>query len=62
MCLGFDVSVSTALNLYRITSQVMDVDSFAPLSQMKNWKRRYFMLDENAVSYYKSDLVRKDLL
>ncbi|CAL8310611.1 unnamed protein product [Boreogadus saida] len=23
---------------------------------MKNWKRRYFMLDENAVSYFKSDL------
>uniref|UniRef100_A0A3Q1IBA9 PH domain-containing protein n=1 Tax=Anabas testudineus TaxID=64144 RepID=A0A3Q1IBA9_ANATE len=22
---------------------------------MKNWKRRYFVLDENAVSYYKSD-------
>lgn len=26
--------------------------------QMKNWKRRYFLLDENAVSYFKSDLVR----
>lgn len=25
---------------------------------MKNWKRRYFLLDENAVSYFKSDLVR----
>ncbi|KAL7371716.1 hypothetical protein ABVT39_004003 [Epinephelus coioides] len=28
---------------------------------MKNWKRRYFMLDENAVSYYKSDLDREAL-
>ncbi|XP_039644657.1 pleckstrin homology domain-containing family A member 1-like isoform X1 [Perca fluviatilis] len=28
---------------------------------MKNWKRRYFMLDENAVSYYKSDLEREAL-
>ncbi|PWA21777.1 hypothetical protein CCH79_00003449 [Gambusia affinis] len=26
---------------------------------MRNWKRRYFILDENALSYYKSDLVRK---
>uniref|UniRef100_A0A4W5MYY2 Pleckstrin homology domain containing A1 n=1 Tax=Hucho hucho TaxID=62062 RepID=A0A4W5MYY2_9TELE len=24
---------------------------------MKNWKRRYFLLEENAVSYFKSDLV-----
>ncbi|CAF90041.1 unnamed protein product, partial [Tetraodon nigroviridis] len=28
---------------------------------MKNWKRRYFMLDENAISYFKSDLVRNQL-
>ncbi|XP_059892800.1 pleckstrin homology domain-containing family A member 1-like isoform X1 [Gadus macrocephalus] len=28
---------------------------------MKNWKRRYFMLDENAVSYFKSDLDREPL-
>ncbi|XP_038591857.1 pleckstrin homology domain-containing family A member 1 isoform X3 [Micropterus salmoides] len=28
---------------------------------MKNWKRRYFMLDENALSYYKSDLEREAL-
>nr|XP_046233335.1 pleckstrin homology domain-containing family A member 1 isoform X1 [Scatophagus argus]XP_046233336.1 pleckstrin homology domain-containing family A member 1 isoform X1 [Scatophagus argus] len=28
---------------------------------MKNWKRRYFTLDENAVSYYKSDLEREAL-
>ncbi|XP_029933082.1 pleckstrin homology domain-containing family A member 1 isoform X4 [Myripristis murdjan] len=28
---------------------------------MKNWKRRYFMLDENAVSYYKSELEREPL-
>ncbi|XP_008285363.1 pleckstrin homology domain-containing family A member 1 isoform X2 [Stegastes partitus] len=28
---------------------------------MRNWKRRYFMLDENAVSYYKSDLEREAL-
>ncbi|XP_068455365.1 pleckstrin homology domain-containing family A member 1-like isoform X1 [Clinocottus analis] len=28
---------------------------------MKNWKRRYFMLEENAVSYYKSDLEREAL-
>ncbi|XP_059180146.1 pleckstrin homology domain-containing family A member 1 isoform X2 [Centropristis striata] len=28
---------------------------------MKNWKRRYFMLDENAVSYFKSDLEREAL-
>ncbi|XP_061564770.1 pleckstrin homology domain-containing family A member 1 isoform X3 [Cololabis saira] len=28
---------------------------------MKNWKRRYFMLDEKAVSYYKSDLEREAL-
>ncbi|XP_071756660.1 pleckstrin homology domain-containing family A member 1-like isoform X2 [Centroberyx gerrardi] len=28
---------------------------------MKNWKRRYFMLDENAVSYFKSDLEREPL-
>uniref|UniRef100_A0A3Q1CHC3 PH domain-containing protein n=1 Tax=Amphiprion ocellaris TaxID=80972 RepID=A0A3Q1CHC3_AMPOC len=28
---------------------------------MKNWKRRYFMLDENAVSYYKSELEREAL-
>uniref|UniRef100_H3AS32 Pleckstrin homology domain containing A1 n=1 Tax=Latimeria chalumnae TaxID=7897 RepID=H3AS32_LATCH len=24
---------------------------------MKNWKRRYFLLDENSISYYKSDLI-----
>ena len=24
---------------------------------MKNWKRRYFLLDENAVSYFKTDQV-----
>nr|XP_014347338.1 PREDICTED: pleckstrin homology domain-containing family A member 1 [Latimeria chalumnae] len=24
---------------------------------MKNWKRRYFLLDENSISYYKSDLL-----
>ncbi|XP_054455038.1 pleckstrin homology domain-containing family A member 1 isoform X3 [Anoplopoma fimbria] len=28
---------------------------------MKNWKRRYFMLEENALSYYKSDLEREAL-
>ncbi|XP_075891224.1 pleckstrin homology domain-containing family A member 1 isoform X1 [Nelusetta ayraudi] len=28
---------------------------------MKNWKRRYFLLDENAVSYFKSDLEREAL-
>ncbi|XP_076005771.1 pleckstrin homology domain-containing family A member 1 isoform X2 [Genypterus blacodes] len=28
---------------------------------MKNWKRRYFMLDENNVSYFKSDLEREPL-
>ncbi|KAM6898617.1 pleckstrin homology domain-containing family A member 1-like isoform 2-T2 [Lycodopsis pacificus] len=28
---------------------------------MKNWKRRYFMLEENAVSYFKSDLEREAL-
>lgn len=28
---------------------------------MKNWKRRYFMLDENALSYYKSDLEKEPL-
>ncbi|KAM4524408.1 pleckstrin homology domain-containing family A member 1-like isoform 4-T9 [Odontesthes bonariensis] len=28
---------------------------------MKTWKRRYFMLDENAVGYYKSDLEREAL-
>uniref|UniRef100_A0A3Q3K1U5 PH domain-containing protein n=1 Tax=Monopterus albus TaxID=43700 RepID=A0A3Q3K1U5_MONAL len=28
---------------------------------MKNWKRRYFMLDENALSYYKSALEREAL-
>ncbi|KAF3704070.1 Pleckstrin -like proteiny domain-containing family A member 1 [Channa argus] len=28
---------------------------------MKNWKRRYFVLDENAISYYKSDLDREAL-
>lgn len=27
-------------------------------SQMKTWKRRYFLLDENALSYYKSEQVR----
>ncbi|MGH0130930.1 UNVERIFIED_CONTAM: hypothetical protein FKN15_003132 [Acipenser sinensis] len=26
---------------------------------MKNWKRRYFLLDENSVSYFKSELVPK---
>ncbi|XP_048842708.1 pleckstrin homology domain-containing family A member 1-like isoform X4 [Brienomyrus brachyistius] len=28
---------------------------------MKNWKRRYFMLDENSVSYFKSDLDKEPL-
>uniref|UniRef100_A0A672GXE5 PH domain-containing protein n=1 Tax=Salarias fasciatus TaxID=181472 RepID=A0A672GXE5_SALFA len=28
---------------------------------MRNWKRRYFMLDENAVSYYKSESDREAL-
>ncbi|XP_029978158.1 pleckstrin homology domain-containing family A member 1-like isoform X3 [Sphaeramia orbicularis] len=28
---------------------------------MKNWKRRYFILDENAISYFKSDLERDPL-
>uniref|UniRef100_UPI0037E89B01 pleckstrin homology domain-containing family A member 1-like isoform X2 n=1 Tax=Semicossyphus pulcher TaxID=241346 RepID=UPI0037E89B01 len=28
---------------------------------MRNWKRRYFMLEENALSYYKSDLEREAL-
>ncbi|KAG7492660.1 hypothetical protein MATL_G00017040 [Megalops atlanticus] len=28
---------------------------------MKNWKRRYFMLDENAMSYFKSDLEKDPL-
>ncbi|XP_008313247.1 pleckstrin homology domain-containing family A member 1 isoform X2 [Cynoglossus semilaevis] len=28
---------------------------------MKTWKRRYFVLDENALSYYKSDLDREPL-
>ncbi|XP_072322065.1 pleckstrin homology domain-containing family A member 1-like [Eucyclogobius newberryi] len=28
---------------------------------MKTWKRRYFLLDENALSYFKSDLEREPL-
>ncbi|KAJ7987632.1 hypothetical protein DPEC_G00328490 [Dallia pectoralis] len=28
---------------------------------MKNWKRRYFLLEENAFSYFKSDLEREPL-
>ncbi|CAJ1081363.1 pleckstrin homology domain-containing family A member 1-like isoform X1 [Xyrichtys novacula] len=28
---------------------------------MRNWKRRYFMLEENALSYYKTDLEREAL-
>lgn len=28
---------------------------------MKNWKRRYFMLDDNNISYFKSDLDREPL-
>lgn len=24
---------------------------------MKNWKRRYFQLDENTIGYFKSELV-----
>ncbi|XP_027033258.1 pleckstrin homology domain-containing family A member 1 isoform X8 [Tachysurus fulvidraco] len=28
---------------------------------MKNWKRRYFMLDDNNISYFKSDLEREPL-
>ncbi|KAF7657940.1 hypothetical protein LDENG_00019190 [Lucifuga dentata] len=28
---------------------------------MKTWKRRYFMLDENSISYFKSDLEREPL-
>lgn len=27
------------------------------LPQMRNWKRRYFLLEENSMSYFKSDLV-----
>uniref|UniRef100_A0AAR2LTT2 PH domain-containing protein n=1 Tax=Pygocentrus nattereri TaxID=42514 RepID=A0AAR2LTT2_PYGNA len=30
-------------------------------TQMKNWKRRYFMLDDNTISYFKSDLDREPL-
>ena len=30
---------------------------FSP--QMRNWKRRYFLLEENSMSYFKSDLVIK---
>lgn len=29
---------------------------------MKNWKRRYFQLDENTIGYFKSELVRFLLL
>ncbi|XP_067858395.1 pleckstrin homology domain-containing family A member 1 isoform X12 [Heptranchias perlo] len=28
---------------------------------MKNWKRRYFILDENSINYYKSDLDKEPL-
>ncbi|XP_051523775.1 pleckstrin homology domain-containing family A member 1 isoform X4 [Myxocyprinus asiaticus] len=28
---------------------------------MKNWKRRYFMLDDNTLSYFKSDMEREPL-
>ncbi|XP_031423537.1 pleckstrin homology domain-containing family A member 1 isoform X4 [Clupea harengus] len=28
---------------------------------MRNWKRRYFMLDENSLGYYKSDLEKEPL-
>lgn len=31
--------------------------SYLPFSQMRNWKRRYFLLEENAMSYFKSDSV-----
>ncbi|XP_038677331.1 pleckstrin homology domain-containing family A member 1 isoform X8 [Scyliorhinus canicula] len=30
-------------------------------NQMKNWKRRHFILDENSISYYKSDLDKEPL-
>ncbi|XP_072546037.1 pleckstrin homology domain-containing family A member 1a isoform X5 [Salminus brasiliensis] len=30
-------------------------------TQMKNWKRRYFILEENSMSYFKSDLEKEPL-
>ncbi|XP_060237120.1 pleckstrin homology domain-containing family A member 1 isoform X7 [Meriones unguiculatus] len=30
-------------------------------TQMKNWKRRYFQLDENAIGYFKSELEKEPL-
>lgn len=31
----------------------------ARVFQRKSWKRRFFTLDDNAVSYYKSEMVRQ---
>lgn len=33
-----------------------------PVSQRKSWKRRFFTLDDNAVSYYKSEMVMTIIL
>lgn len=32
---------------------------FVSASQRKSWKRRFFTLDDNAVSYYKSEMVKR---
>lgn len=34
------------------------VCAFVSASQRKSWKRRFFTLDDNAVSYYKSEMVK----
>lgn len=32
-------------------------NALRPVSQRKSWKRRFFTLDDSAVSYYKSEMV-----
>lgn len=46
----------------RIKSNSLILFSLYFISQMRNWKRRYFLLEENAMSYFKSDLVIKCVL
>lgn len=55
-------------NAFLIVSNVADfvllvitsrIYNFFLFFQMRNWKRRYFLLEENSMSYFKSDLVNR---
>ncbi|KTF72653.1 hypothetical protein cypCar_00047092 [Cyprinus carpio] len=50
------VDTSGAMKQVSYKTEIIAGVPITTTTQMKNWKRRYFMLDDNTLSYFKSDM------